>query len=372
MRTTKTVKLDIEVGTEMVSIAVYKEEKFVPAKPKPEPTSAYLSRLHLTKGTRDWDATDAKTICAAIRQSKMERYDFNPTIIEGPAGFIDNNLVNTLAGRPPFDESQLQPFRNYLTFLKNTPRPLRERFCITGQHWITGDISIDANGKIQILILCSMGTDYKGLGMLHINTKKFIELIYEAFPEAEIYLPNIKRQRTEEPLCPVFALDDLRKLHTVEKYLPAEYKDTGLYGFLKAKSTEQPGKHETTKIMPIKFTDKAGRERTHYLHCCAVPLPFMRSTQTSKLFLEMLNERKSELSTPLNKSGEKLTPSQPPHYFNNDKDKWVNMRIYQKLEKLRIKTLLFVGTCKGNGAEQAAECHSIDAFKSKINTKRKI
>src|SRR3990167_5569816 len=111
---------------------------------------------HFEEGFGHLVYADGLLACAQIKASKSD-YDFNPTVLRGPLEFANS----------PED---LAEFRAYLSIIKQSgKKPLRERFIITGQHWITGDIQIDADGKVQVLFLDSMGLEYPVTSM-HINT----------------------------------------------------------------------------------------------------------------------------------------------------------------------------------------------------------
>src|SRR3990167_8388313 len=221
---------------------------------------------HFEEGFGHLVYADGLLACAQIKASKSD-YDFNPTVLRGPLEFANS----------PED---LAEFRAYLSIIKQSgKKPLRERFIITGQHWITGDIQIDADGKVQVLFLDSMGLEYPVTSM-HINTADIINEFSNVFPDASIYFSKTRRQASG-PGCSVFALDDVRHLFTVEKYLQSQY--TGLFSYLAAQVGSSGNMAEPYRERKL--------ANGGTVHCIPIPLSLMRTTLSSRLYTTYIPQR---------------------------------------------------------------------------------
>ena len=115
-----------------------------------------------------------------------------------------------------FNPTEIYPgeLKKYLEILKNHSSNLevRERFMITGAHWLTCDVQIK-NDKINILVIESFGKDKQ-----HHTTHEILAIISEVFPNTPLFFTRVQRQGTEVG-CAVFSLDDAIHLFTVENYL---------------------------------------------------------------------------------------------------------------------------------------------------------
>lgn len=231
--------------------------------------------------------------CAEIHNRKKGRYDFSPTVL---------------------NRSELE---EYLQTLKKARPPLRERFVLTGLHWITGDIQIEADGQINVLIIDSLGNK-----KICLETSWAMKMIAQCFPTVKLYW-SIEQRQHDEVSCSVYALDDVRHLFTIEKYLDKKYATTGLFGYLKDPANRSDLNEEKgrTKI----FTFEAIQS---YL-----PLPFLRTMQTRKLFGFIGSRSPEEQKTPGEKSGKTVIEAAREDFVEKE-EKNVNQRLSRKLDKM--------------------------------------
>lgn len=165
--------------------------------------------------------TAASVRAKAIAKSK--NYNFNPTILPK------------------------EQFQEYLTILKNAERPLRERFVLTGEHWRSGDISIDQDGNVKVLFIDSVGFDNR---LINIFSDFF-----KIFPNATAYLDDTQRQHSQYG-CSVFTLDDIRHLFSIENNLGNKGKKVNLFDYLdNHKCGKMPFNHYTINLtqLPASF-----------------------------------------------------------------------------------------------------------------------
>lgn len=172
------------------------------------------------------------------------------------------------------DEAELSEFLNAL---KTSATPCRERFVIAGAHWIAGDIQIDSDGRVNVLLIDSLA-----LPLRFHASEDAIKSIAHVFPESCIYFAAEKRQRSKAG-CSVFGLDDGRHLVTVEKYLPLKYQKTGLFGYLA---------EHCDKDKPVEVLDEEGN--TINIYPCQLPLPLVRTMQSNELWTSIIPKRSEE------------------------------------------------------------------------------
>lgn len=341
---------------------------------------AYINEqiLNFKKGFGNLVYVDALLTCAQIKVRKKSSrlgkkpYDFNPTVLQGP---LDSPLSLTS------DPSGLEEFQDYLKFIKDqAPRPLRERFIITGQHWISGDIEIDSSGKVKVFFLDSMGMEYPKTN-IHPNTIKLLNKFAEIFPESEMYYSRTRRQG-KGPGCSVFALDDLRHLFTVEDYLPPEYKHN-LFNYLanqvpkiEADTQAEWDDEDKTKLknpepysnwlLSIKVNEDTIQKR---LHCVPIPLPFMRTTLSSKLYTSYVPARsESERKQPVSAKGEVLESNKPPCYFElaDGSHNPINQRLIFALNKFTKQNEVFLTNTAPSEVEKIKIQFSLEGFKQRF------
>ncbi|MFZ2315173.1 MAG: ankyrin repeat domain-containing protein [Gammaproteobacteria bacterium] len=252
------------------------------------------------------DYEEGKLACAQIKHDKKNKavgsYDFCPTLLEP------------------------SEFKSYLLLLKHSLSwPLRERFIITGHHWISGDIQIDAHGKTSILFLDSLGSHRNEI---HDNTKSYIAAFDSAFPEQEIFFSAIKRQYS--PMgCSVFALDDMQHLFTLERYLKDIHgKPVGLFDFLASQKNSLTG---------ITIDTYDGWPRSVSMSIPHLPLSLTRTMQSRHIYNIIQERSMMEQETPINRKGETATLSVKKGFFSHS-----NERLNEKLRKLAEKIFLYL------------------------------
>ncbi len=192
--------------------------------------------------------TDAG-IKLTMAQLASRKSHFNPTVISAQENFSD-----------------------YLKFLKvglqNAKLPIREIFIVgdpnfsSGIHWTAGIIEVAEKNEINMLLIDSRGMELDSY---------CIRAFAKEFPRGKWYR-NIEPRQYQPKGCSIYAMDDVRHLFTVEKYI----KPNNIFDYLAA----QP--------YPVNRITLAGIEMKQYP--CHLPLSFERSRQ-SRLVETILNRR---------------------------------------------------------------------------------
>lgn len=223
-------------------------------------------------------------ICAAIAEAKT--YAFNPVIVEEDqwGEFIDtlNQHHALLVGKTTY-------------------------FIATGPHWISGCIRGKQEG-FDVCIVDSLGC--LAWSELHLDTKFMLEETLAGLASPRVFILRDKRQHSMFG-CSVYALDDVRHLHTLERYLPVAYNSSGMFGYFANHSVpvEVPG--------------------TGWCYVAAMPLTLLRSMQSTSLFAK-IETYGDENALPINKYGETAAQS-AQKYFRVIDGKPVNRRYHHKL-----------------------------------------
>ncbi len=254
-------------------------------------------------------------LLSVTETSIRKSYPFHPTVI----------ILKDQQDKDDDDE-----VNRYFKALKKLQPPIRERFIISGPHWICGDIQIDQNGKMSCLLVDSLDLKCSDLGLASVAFK-----IKKIHPSCDIYVTNFKRQYSQLG-CSVFALNDLRNLHTVENYLNEQYKESGLFGYLE-NSHRKNGSIEIAIGQGLKL-------RTMEVRLCELPLTMMRAAQSSTLWDKLIPERADECQN-INKNREDILTSLDKHMDTlivDHKPKKVNSRLQYKLNKMGDQIIKFV------------------------------
>ena len=284
-----------------------------------------------------------------IVKPQEERYVVNPTVIKH------------------------SDFEKYLTLLKNKTPPSRERFIITGGHWVSGDIKIDANGTAKILLIDPLGKfDYQ--------TPEHIANIAKIFPDAEIFFDNTQRQ-TDYVGCMVFALDDVRHLFTIENYLPKKEGSSDLFDFLE---------HHRN----LKHTITTNEKKKITVQFTQLPVAFMRTMTTSVLYKdkEIIKDKKrpedvefkkavlpnrleEDLAMPMNKkkqTGQEFLTELQNHGFRNKAGvKTIqNVRLAEKLASMSTHIYDMLTSLPKEDIEAAKQKFTIKAFEERIEAQK--
>ena len=233
--------------------------------------------------------------CAQINARK--EYDFSPTVLETEIQFI-----------------------NYLSSLKDMPRPLRERFIIESAHRACGDIWIDEKGQVSVLYVDSMGFE-------SIYNSSYQIALADQFPAADIYISNIKLQK-DYISCAIFALDALVNLHTIENYLPERFKQhpAPLYAYCK----------ESAKAL-----DKSKIHLSVKFQACNLPIRMMLNMQSRKIE-QIIGANQEEAQLEVNKIHEMPMAAVKRHFVNDKDDIDINNRVNNKLASIHKRNIEYM------------------------------
>ena len=257
-----------------------KTRKPIDVLPKEEAKNIIGSQFNGEFGVMKHDGALLTVAQIASRKS----YPFSPVVID--------------CGNRNYDK-----FKEFMALVKSAAPPCRERFILTGEHWICGDLEIDKEGNLKVLFLDSLGTEMQEKGqpvVLDNNYVEYSDLVAYIKKEFQhnitCYFSSEIRQHDNDG-CHVFALDDARHLYTVEqkKYLPEKYKESGLFGYL---DDHANGIYANNPML----TEQV---RTVEIKLCDLPLGFDRSMQTRRLFDVIKNRSSEEVNTIIDKKGRK-------------------------------------------------------------------
>jgi hypothetical protein len=262
--------------------------------------------------------------CAQIAARK--EYAFTPTVLMAPM------------------------LEEFFSSLKQVKPPFRERFMLVGIHINTCDMIVDEKNHASIFIVDSLGSDG------NFFLKNIIFPLDTYFPNSSIYITHDERQASAMG-CSVFALDDLRHLHTIERYLPTEYKtENGLFDYLKDNS----------------FKDITFENKGHTIHAkeCQIPLVLERTRQAENLLTEIIPSRVLENKIPINKRGETALESTFKffHEAKNKKgeSKKHNKRLEKQLDKMVTYNAHFIMSNSLEKIKGEMEKFTLAAFKKRI------
>lgn len=190
--------------------------------------------------TSAYDTTAVAMVMAAIKRDKSAQYDYSPMIVN------DDDLFN------------------YLSLLIKTNTNTNARFVQApsdeGGHWRSGEIEIK-NQSIKLFISDSLGIDEENFNDELSGESSLIIDLCERFPKKNIsvYYGQQRRQYASEG-CGIFALDDVRHLHTYARYASESIFDT----------LERHIKHQRS-IQHVQ------------IHLCQFPVTFLRTAQSEKV-----------------------------------------------------------------------------------------
>ncbi|EKD69993.1 MAG: hypothetical protein ACD_46C00682G0005 [uncultured bacterium] len=257
--------------------------------------------MQFTRGFGHINEEGVLLTCAQI--SDRKKYSFNPTVLN------DDN------------------FDKYLRLLSDMPYPLRERFYIKSIHAICGDIWIDRDGCVSVLLIDSLGFEKSGY------FREYGEKIGKQFSNAKIYVSYNKKQYSDMG-CSVFAIDDLVHLYTMEKYLLNEFKPhpAPLHAYIN------------------KTAEELDESKTHHgitIHACALPLRLQLNTQFRRVKSEVIpaySENETKLF--VNKKNETALQAIEKHIERDEYTNEKNKRLEHKLDRLAERNANFMA--KGN------------------------
>lgn len=190
----------------------------------------------------------------------------------------------------------------------------REKLIFTGKHWMAGEIWIEQPGCASLILLDSFGEETEYLPEI------LLEMFYEFFPEGELYLARERRQNTSMG-CKIFSIDDCIHLFTIENYLDAEYKETGLLGYMRNNTYEYLDyvEDESIQVMLVNL-----------------PVRFLQTMQSKKVFDVI--EGNPQVCFPINKYGELMYDTLPREFDEGRK----NQRLQRKMNRMAHHNLNYL------------------------------
>ncbi|MDI9819665.1 MULTISPECIES: hypothetical protein [unclassified Legionella] len=277
----------------------------------PQFTKGFDKENHITyKG--------ALLTCAQIEEQKT--YPFMVTVLNG----------------------KKNEFTPYFDILKSSDFPLREKFIISSGHWVTGEILFDESSKPTMYILDSLGVS-KNFPL------DFIKEFKNKFPDGEVYFSEEKRQANNKA-CPVFVLDDIVHLHTIEKYLLPIYQNS-ILSYIK-KHVVKEKEIDGIKVKLFKM-----------------PLPLLRTTQSKGLLSDLFPRRALEdqdnLERKINKNNKSMIESMRKSIKNN-----INLRIHNRLDKIAKSNLNYLLSTDIDVLKNKMKKFTLSGFKERMLTAR--
>lgn len=265
-----------------------------------------LRRIKATKNSSDVDSA-ALFVLAAIKQAKQSDYAYHPTVVN------EANLVE------------------YLNLVKGMAPPVSEKFLISGIHWNSGAIEIH-DDEVNILLIDPLDEPIP----------EYIKACQEVFGDKKVtiyvnYNTGKKQRQYGNAGCSVFALDDVRHLHT-------SFRDNSLFAYLashtKPMSEEHPGA---------------------VIHYSELPPSMQRTMQSRDAF------DAADAGAVVNKKGETYLESLYKTFVHDPlRDKLINQRLESKLRSSAERVADFI--CR-NGCSQAAVLageHTLQGFKHRV------
>lgn len=289
---------------------------------------------------------------SAVTASR-KHYTFNPTV-----------LVS----------SQL---KEYLEILKHSKPPVRERFFLGGDHWISGEIEIPEKGNPRILFLDSLG---KNEPKTHDIIKQQCAGVFEYELDKEglmrkgleVYLSDGKRQKSGLG-CTLFTFRDVQDLYTIEEYegyLEPQYEGS-LWNYVTGNSRG---------YVPEKLQNLTGL----VVKPCILPLRFMRIQQDARVLASdtIPGRRSTEQSLIITKpkpgetQGETALESSAKHFRKyRDKDGIEgerNERLVYKLEEMGKDVFAYLVKNKFDFVkiESEMEKYSLETLKERMKARK--
>ncbi|MGL5743144.1 MAG: hypothetical protein ACRCXC_11700 [Legionella sp.] len=286
----------------------------------------YYTERMLTITSSIVKMTYKDALVSVIERSQSKPYEDNPTVL------------------------QKTEFKAYLRCINDKldagilPLPFMERFMICDEHhWFCGEIYIDANRAVSLLFLDSLGY------MQAFEGNYYSDLAYDFYNTFTIEHKSVfvaKEQRLNEfqGFCSVIAEDDLHHLFTIARYLPPEFSDSGLFGYLESHI-------EDTIEYPLEEEEEEEDEEEQESHSnpmaingCKLPLKLMRVMQSTRLIQDKIEDgavlpaiissySPEEQTHPFNKKQDTAIDSarKGVDYSENDAKKLINIRAKEVL-----------------------------------------
>lgn len=222
--------------------------------------------------------------------------------------------------------------------------PIKERFILTGAHWVAGYIEITEMKEIKLFFpdnLTTLSSHPQADMML------FLEHIFPDH-DCSVYLGYEQRQFTVAG-CQSYALDDAQHLFTVGKYLPKNY-NANLFQYLENNGVSQ------------------GKVNRFHVFKSSIPLHLMR-TKTSRNLLQDIDSRPEENSIAINKKS-----STAIQEYNNDFVGVVskkNNRLKKKRAQMKVHNEAYIHSKESKQLESDINRHTFEGFQKrfiKVNT----
>jgi hypothetical protein len=278
----------------------------------------------------------ALTYMAAVSGNKQS-YNFNPTIVIA------------------------KEFPRYLEALAtiDTGTETRERFVMAPSpgyvdHWIAGEIFINKDGTKSMLIMDSLGPSgfYSGC-----------DEFFKKFPLGNIYYAAYLRQNSPSG-CSIFSLDDVRHLFTIDNYLPRnDVTSINLWKYLQQHIDNHINWDSDKKVNFVKL-----------------PLPFLRTTQTSNLFAQKADQKpiidsydSKEKEVPLGKK--KSTMKNLSEQFKKNNNQFMaknggvtkqNGRLQEQLIKMQTVVEKYLNDNTEESIKHNRQKFTLEAFEKKV------
>jgi hypothetical protein len=291
--------------------------------------SAYIQKMMIAfcKGYGNIKYNDVLLSLAQRRQRK--KYNFEPVVL----------------GAGEFDK--------FLAILSSADKPIRQLFVCTGDHFISGEILIEANGKAKIFVIDSLGTDY------WVNSDELLVNFAVKFPSHELFVSKEKRQNASEG-CSVFALDDVAHLANLHITGPMNEQQS-IWTYLNSEKNSAETKNITA----------GGHSASVYV--AQLPLSLTRTMQSARVF--ELIQQKNEIvrNSPVNKKMQ--TAEYSVHQFfkkttpGDDKPK--NTRLDYKLSRMIEQNWAYLQHHTESDVEEAMSHFTLAAFEARI-TRNKL
>ena len=260
--------------------------------------SNIMTQLKIGLGQIESDESSAAPyIVGAIASDKAERYEFSPICVS--------------------DEK----FGEYLALvLEKKPLPILEHFVVMGDHWTAGAIKMKENGEVDILILDSLGkpenSESSEFEVAADKDDNFLSMFSSTefksiLENRKVQIYHAYEQRQNDLVsCNAYALDDVRHLYTVERYLNSQ----DLFTYLE-NHKDRRSQRAITANMSTTFS--------------SLPEHFLRTMQSNRVFSHL------ESQGIVNKKGETAKISTEKHFRHNpSKNKKENKRIDDKFGKM--------------------------------------
>ncbi len=266
------------------------------------------------------DYEDVLLAVAQIAARKM--YSFRPTVLK------------------------IEEFKKYLTIIKEGNKQVHERFIIDCyDHWNCGEIKIEKDGTVNLLLIDSFGLADSLYGLSHL-----VSIVKEVYPSCMPYIAIEKRQHASLA-CGSFALNDLKQLHTLVNYL-----NHSLFKYL-----ESSNKKLGTVGIKYGFT-------LFKVKACLLPISLLRTTQSLKSLSKFLYARSDEEKKLLiTKTKKNVIDSIIEHLVVIKDEKGVpqkimNMRLNKKLEQMSRDVADFLLDNSEAKVAKSVASFTLDAF----------